>query len=151
MKAFATVDDVLAFAIGEEEAAYQFYTDLAGKVTDPAMRRILTGFAAEELGHKARLEGVRKGGKALNLTQNVQDLGLAEILVAPPVTDAVDYEQALILAMHKEKAAFRIYSILSETALDPGLQALFAGLAQEEAKHKLRFEVEYDERAMGEN
>ena len=34
---------------------------------------------------------------------------------------------------------------------DAGLQETFLGLAQEEAKHKLRFEVEYDEFVLTEN
>jgi hypothetical protein len=31
---------------------------------------------------------------------------------------------------------------------DPGLQRVFKGLAQEEAKHKLRFEIEYDDHVL---
>ena len=34
---------------------------------------------------------------------------------------------------------------------DPGLKATLLGLAQEEAKHKLRFEIEYDDEILKEN
>jgi len=53
--------------------------------------------------------------------------------------------------MNKEKAAFRLYTSLSERAEDAALKELFAALAQEESKHKLRFEVEYDDFVLREN
>ena len=61
------------------------------------------------------------------------------------------YEEALILAMKKEKAAFKLYSALAEKAPNEGLKNVFLGLAMEESKHKLRFEVEYDEFVLREN
>ena len=57
----------------------------------------------------------------------------------------MDYQEALILAMKKEKASFRLYNDLAATTDDADLRSLLLGLAQEEAKHKLRLEVEYDE------
>jgi rubrerythrin len=47
--------------------------------------------------------------------------------------------------MKGEKGAFKLYSDLASTTDDPGLRATLLGLAQEEAKHKLRFEIEYDD------
>jgi rubrerythrin len=61
------------------------------------------------------------------------------------------YQDALILAMKKEKAAFRMYSALADKATDPDLKTLFYRLAMEESKHKLRFELEYDEYILKEN
>ena len=58
---------------------------------------------------------------------------------------------ALILAMKKEKAAFQLYTDLAAETEDPEVKAIFEGLAQEEAKHKLRFEVEYDDMILTEN
>ncbi len=63
----------------------------------------------------------------------------------------MSYPEALVVAMKKEKAAFRLYTSLSKRASDPALKVLFAGLAQEESKHKLRFEVEYDDFVLREN
>jgi rubrerythrin len=61
------------------------------------------------------------------------------------------YADALILAMKKEKAAFRLYSFLSEETTDPVMKGLFLTLAMEESRHKLRFELEYDEYILKEN
>ena len=63
----------------------------------------------------------------------------------------LDYQQALIVAMKKEKAAFKLYSDLAASTDDENLRTILLGLAQEEAKHKLRFEIEYDEQFLSEN
>jgi rubrerythrin len=50
--------------------------------------------------------------------------------------------------MKAEKAAFVLYTKLAEVTTDAGLQRVFRSLAQEEAKHKLRFEIEYDDNVL---
>ena len=57
----------------------------------------------------------------------------------------MDYQEALQVAMHKEKKAFLLYTDLAGAVEDAGLKNTFLALAQEEAKHKLRFEIEYDD------
>ena len=63
----------------------------------------------------------------------------------------MDYQSALVLAMKREKAAFRLYTALAAKVDDEALRELFLRLAQEEAKHKLHFEIEYDEHVLTEN
>ena len=63
----------------------------------------------------------------------------------------MSYSDALILAMKREKAAFRLYMDLSDKAADQEMKKLFLSLAIEESKHKLRFELEYDENVLREN
>ena len=46
--------------------------------------------------------------------------------------------------MEKEKAAFKLYNDLAATTENAEIRDLLLALAQEEAKHKLRFEVEYE-------
>jgi len=53
--------------------------------------------------------------------------------------------------MKREKAAFKLYSDLAEQVGDQQTKDLFLSLAEEEAKHKLRFEVEYDEVILKDN
>ena len=67
-----------------------------------------------------------------------------------PAAD-LTYPDALILAMKKEKDAFRLYLLLSEETNDPAMKTLFLSLAQEESRHKLRFELEYDDFILKEN
>jgi rubrerythrin len=151
MKAFNDIDDVLDFAIGEEVAAQQFYLKLAETATDQAMKEVFEGFAREEQGHKAKLEAVKAGKLRHAFTGRPQDLKIAEITVQVDPTTETGYQEALILAMKKEKAAYRMYSDLADMTEEPELRDLFLGLAQEEARHKLRFEIEYDDNVLTDN
>ena len=148
---FHSVDSVLDFAIKNEQEASDFYTDLASKMDKPQMKKIFQGFAAEERGHKAKLEAVKKKEKSKLSQAKVLDLKIGDYLVEQKPDATMDYQSALILAMKQEKAAFRLYSDLAASADDEETRELFLGLAQEEAKHKLRFEVEYDEDFLREN
>lgn len=154
MQEFASVTDVLDFAISEEEGAVQFYTDLAAKMERPEMKKVFEGFAAEEEGHKKKLLSVKAGTMPLLTNDVVTDLKIAEYVVdVDPQADGqtLDYQQALIVAMKKEKSAFKLYSNLAEGTKEAEYRSLFLALAQEEAKHKLRFEIEYDDQFLTEN
>jgi rubrerythrin len=65
--------------------------------------------------------------------------------------DDLSYQESLIIAMKEEKAAFRLYTDLAGRIADPAIKETFLMLAQEEAKHKLRFEIEYDDYILKEN
>ncbi len=56
-----------------------------------------------------------------------------------------------VLAMKKEKAAFRLYLDLAAQVQSEDQKTLFLALAEEEARHKLRFELEYDKVVLREN
>jgi len=151
MEEFGSVDEILDFAIKGEEESYQFYTDLSKKMKKPGMKELFEGFALEEQGHKAKLEAIKKGKLLISSANKVMDLKIGDYLVDVTPSQDMDYQKALILAMKKEKAAFRMYTDLAAVAPDEGLRNTLLSLAQEEAKHKLRFEIEYDEEVMSEN
>jgi rubrerythrin len=151
MMQFDSVDAVLDFAIKNEQDASDFYTELASKMEKPYMKQAFESFAAEERGHKAKLESVKKGNIAKLAKTKVLDLKIGDYLVEQKPSATMDYQSALILAMKQEKAAFRLYTDLAASTDDDNVRDLFLGLAQEEAKHKLRFEVEYDDGFLKEN
>ena len=68
MKDTCSVDDILDFAIGEEEKAMNFYSELATSA-HPAMKAVFEGFAVEEAGHKKKLQAVKDGGNFNVLSQ----------------------------------------------------------------------------------
>ncbi|MCK5124656.1 MAG: ferritin family protein [candidate division Zixibacteria bacterium] len=149
---FNSVDEILEFAIQREQRAADFYTGLAERSDFKNIKQVFLGFAEEEKGHKAKLESVKKGAVVLADGQKVQDLKIGDNLVDVNFDDTnISYQDALLLAMKAEKMAFRLYHSLSVATDDSGLKELFLGLAQEEAKHKLRFEVEYDDIILDEN
>jgi rubrerythrin len=149
---FESVDEILDFAIANEVEAGQFYTDLAAKMDDPAMRKAFEDFAREEQGHKAKLEAVKRGEYPFEAKAvEIQTLGLADYLVESEPKPDMSYAEALILAMKKEKAAYRLYLDLAAISPAGDLTDLFMSLAAEEAKHKLRFEIEYDDNVLKED
>ena len=141
-----SMNEVLDFAIAREIEASQFYTDLAAMMGNATMQQAFLDFAQEELGHKAKLEAVRRGDYALSKgDREVKGLGLADYLVESEPSPEMTYAEALVLAMKKEKAAYRMYMDLAAAVKTEELVEMFRALAAEEAKHKLRFEIEYDE------
>jgi rubrerythrin len=151
MNQWKSADEVLDFAINQEQQAYDFYMDLASKMDRPAMSRIFESFAKEEQGHKKKLMDIKAGKLLLSVEQRVLDLKLSDYLVDVEPSSHLDYQQALLVAMKKEKKAFKMYTDLAEKVEDANLRSTFLALAQEEAKHKLRFEIEYDDFVMTDN
>ena len=149
---FKTVDEILDFAIEKEEEAHDFYIKLAGKMENPVMAQVFKDFALEELGHKEKLLEIKSGKRLIAEEKKVLDLRIADYIVTEvEVKEDMDYQDALILAMKKEKSAFMMYNALAYKTDDENLRKIFLSMAQEEAKHKLRFEIEYDEMVLTEN
>jgi len=142
---FDSVDAILDFAIGEEQKAADFYTKLASTASKPNIREMFTQFANEEKGHKAKLRAARQGKLLLKSSEKILDLKIGDHLEEIEFTPNLDFQDALIIAMKAEKNAFRLYSSMARQADDPGIRDMLLALAQEEAKHKLRFEIEYDD------
>jgi rubrerythrin len=151
MQQWKSVDEILDYAIGQEEQAFNFYTELAERMDRPWMSRIFKDFAKEEQGHKKKLLAVKEGKLLVSAQKKVMDLKISDYLADVEPSIDMDYQQALVVAMKKEKKAFKMYTDLAAAVDDDNLRDLFLGLAQEEAKHKLRFEIEYDDFIMTDN
>ena len=151
MERFKSKNELLDFAIAREEEAVQFYNDLAKKMTSSAMSKVFSSFAREEMGHKSKLQSIKEGKYVFPSEKKIMDLTIGDYLVAEEPKPNMTYQEALILAMKKEKLAFKLYTDMAEMADSEELRGALLSLAQEEAKHKLRFEVEYDEQVLGDN
>lgn len=146
MTKFKSANDIIDFAIDSEKQAYQFYKNLSNSTSDPTMRQVFNDFAKEEKQHQATLEGIKAGKTPLfDISTPITDLKISDYLPEIPASNEMDYKQALIVAMHREKKAYKLYSDLAVQIKDQNLKNLFLALAHEEANHKLRFELEYDE------
>jgi rubrerythrin len=150
MKQFTSVDDILDFAIRNEQDAFDFYSKYA-ELVKKEMKETFLEFAREEIKHKARLMKVKEEKLFTFSPEKINSLNLSDYTTSGNFTMDLNYQDALILAMLKEKAAFKLYINLSQKTDIPFLKELFLSLAQEESKHKLRFELEYDEYILREN
>ncbi len=143
MEKFKSVDDILDFAIGREIEAIELYTDLLRKVEKPEMRSAIKDFIKEEQEHKEKLETEKAEGLVLK-DEEVGNLGIAEYVEGGEPRPDMSYKDLLILAMKKEDTSVKLYTDLAKMVQDEELKDTFLLLAQEEAEHKLRFELEYD-------
>jgi rubrerythrin len=138
-------NEVLELAIDREVEAYHFYMALAQRVDNPEMRKVLEDFAKEELEHKAKLElEVMKTGQTLPVEQELPTPSGSYIISNTDSQLDMDYKDILMLAMEKEEASFRTYVNLLATVHDSESREALLAIAEEEVKHKLRFEMEYD-------
>ncbi len=152
MAEFNSIDEILDFAINAEQEAVDFYTQLSSIVVNAEMKSTFLELAKEEMEHKAKLKKVKEEKVFESSGQEkVTDLKIADYVEKVKPSPDMEYSDALKLAMRKEKAAFRLYSALADRASKPELRKVFEELANEEAKHKLRFELEYDEYVLREN
>jgi rubrerythrin len=151
MKEFNTFNDILDFAVQAEQAAVDFYNELSDSARNHEMKEIFSTFAREEMAHKAKILKIREEGSFQAQAMEVPDLKIADFIVKAQPSPEMSYGEALQIAMLREKSAFKLYTKLAERAADPSLRNLFLHLAQEESKHKLRFELEYDEFVLKEN
>jgi rubrerythrin len=115
------------------------------------MQETFLEFAQEEIKHKARLMKIKEEKLFTSSPETINSLNISDYTTSGNFTLDLSYQDALILAMLKEKAAFKLYINLSQKTSIPFLKELFLSLAQEESKHKLRFELEYDEYILKEN
>jgi len=143
MNKLSTMNDVLDFAISGESKAAELYTKIAATANNPWVRKTLEGFAQEELQHGKKLKAVRAGRMALK-REGVGDLGLAEKLDDVEPHPDMDYPELLVFAIKKENLSHGLYSRLASIFTEPELQETFLALAEQEAEHKRRFEMEYE-------
>ena len=146
-----SVKNLLQFAIDREQEAVEFYSQLAEEAVNPAMKSTFASFAKEELGHKNFLTKAMEGKYKFDIVEEVIDLKLADYIVDEKPKPNMNYSQALVVAMKREKAAYKFYLDLAERTRNEEVKTILHKLANEEAKHKLRFEIEYDDVVLAEN
>lgn len=144
-----TIDQILKRAIGFEEQAHDFYMNAVNMVKQPHIKDALRDMAGQEVKHKERLQKLLQGDtEALIAVQKrgqVQDLKLAEYLVAQPLDANATFQDVLVVAMQREKSSHEFYSTMAQIAGDETVRDLFDFLAQEELVHKNKIETLYDE------
>jgi rubrerythrin len=144
----ATIEQILEQAIRFEEQAFDFYIAAVDMVKQPHIKDTLKDLAAEEVKHKKKLEALLEGNieSLIDVAQQkVQDLKLAEYLVAPPLEEDATFQDVLVVAMHREKSSHEFYSTVATITDDESTKTLLEFLAQEELVHKNKVETLYDE------
>jgi protein-tyrosine phosphatase/rubrerythrin/nicotinamidase-related amidase len=148
--AFSTVQDVLEFAISEEDALISFYENMSATSRDPRVKGLFRSFAKSETKHVTELRGLwRKGITSKpqfdmeGLNEIVNESDRKEINLS--LSADLELEDALALAMNKSKSGFKLYTGLAGSLEDEQSRNIFLSLADEEARHRIQLEMELDE------
>jgi len=152
MRYFNSINEILEFAIEQEQIAVDFYSDLAKNTKRNDLKNTFLEFVKEEMGHKIKLQKIQKEGVfSEDGPKEILDLKISDYISGVKAYPDMTYQDTLIVAMKREKAAFKLYNSLAAMAPNENLSKIFKNLALEEANHKLQFETEYDEYILKDN
>jgi rubrerythrin len=140
--------EVITFAIRKEAEAYNLYTTYGQLSKNPGTKVMFEELAKEEQKHREILQGVEKKDASEYKLEKIPDMKISDFIDEQEFSPDMDYASALRLAIKREEYAFKLYNNMAGGADDPELKMLFSALAQEESKHKLRLESEYDENVL---
>ena len=144
---FASMDDILDFAIGKEREAVDFYTGLSKQETFSSAKSILEEFAGEEKKHEDLLVKFKENRQVLDnyKFEWITDLKRSDYVVDITYEKGMPFTDTLRLAMKREEKALKLYNELMDKADDDDVKKVFKMLCQEEAKHKNVLETIYDD------
>lgn len=140
-----TLGEVIELAITREIQAAEFYRELAGRTQDPAMQSLFENLGEEELRHKARLElEMMKEGLVAKTVGRLFEVDTPDYATDEQIGPDMDYQDALSLAIRKERRSFRFYVELAAVVTEKDTHEALLELAEEEARHLVQFEMEYN-------
>jgi ferritin len=139
-----TICDVIKLGIKREEDAYSFYMAMSNAVTSIGLASMFKELAKEELGHRDKLNlelmklgYVVKPGEAVKPVEDLYYVESEQFV-------KMDYADLLGLCIEKEDISFRLYMDLATQIHDEDSREALLAMAEEEMRHKLRFETEYE-------
>ncbi|MFB0509668.1 MAG: ferritin family protein [bacterium] len=152
---FKSLDEVIAFAIGREAQAANFYQVFAARSEKPATKSMFAELAAEEKKHQELLEKLTPEQLKNFQPTKLEDLGLDSILKDTQFSPDMEYPGALRMALKRETESIRLYSFFAEQLMKDKtecqtsverkqLKQLFDFLVAQEQQHKNKLENEYD-------
>ncbi|MFQ5721233.1 MAG: ferritin family protein [Candidatus Aminicenantales bacterium] len=148
---FSTFEEIIDFAIKREEEAFQSYGEMIEMAQTPGLKKLLTELQNEEKNHKKLLENItQERVKSFNIKE-VLDLKISDYLIEEPPHKQMNFQDLLIFAAKKEQKAVELYSNLRDKTKENELKRLFEFLVQQEKRHKLRLEKEYEEHVLEED
>ncbi|MCE5261938.1 MAG: ferritin family protein [Deltaproteobacteria bacterium] len=135
-------ESIIERAIQNEQEAYDFYMDLSCKIADREAKDTLVFLAQEEKKHKAYLLQYRQAGFT-GPSRPVIDYKVAENLVKPDVKKDMDSKDVYLIAANRELNAHNFYKGLAELHPAGDVREMLLRMADEELKHKEKFEYLY--------
>jgi rubrerythrin len=146
-----TFEGIISFAIEKEQEAAGLYREMSSLAKKRNAKVMFDELAGEEVKHKEFLEGMTEEGIPDLPLEEVTDLKISDYLVDVSFKPNMDYQDILIMAMKREESAVKLYDDMATKVQEPKTKDLLKFMAQQEAKHKLRLETEYDDNVLAES
>ncbi len=150
-----SLEEVIQLAIEREIEARELYLRAVALVQDEQARDLLRELAAQEEGHRRRLEALLASGTLETRLavgrRPVEDLHVTDHLQEVPLDEHADVQQVLIVAGKRESGSHALYRALAGVARDAEIANLFDYLAAQELEHKQRVERMYEDLFYREN
>lgn len=148
---FASITEVIAFAVRREIDAAAGYALIAARAATPALRELAEDLRRQEEEHRRLLEGFSGATVPRFQTAFVPDLGIVDGLPDEPLAADMSVQDMLVFAAKKEAQAVALYESLAGLAAEGDQRQLFKFLAGQEREHKLRLEAAYEDQVFREN
>ena len=143
--ALESIGEILEFAIAREVDASEFYMQMANRAKNEDVRALFEEFAGIELEHKATLElELMKEGVVATTAGRIIKVEPRDYMAGVKLRADVERKDVLALAIEKEKASFRFYVDMAGMFEEGELREALISLAEEEGRHVVRFETEYE-------
>ncbi len=144
-----SLDEILETAMGFEQTARDFYTDLSDRV-GKSLRGLVQNLADEEAEHynlfmllRERKDIQQHIGEKIKTPPS--DREFTDYTRLPELGDQPTDQQVLSYAMGREQAAMQQYTTLAREAPPGPIADLFQYLANEEQEHLKKLERQYYE------
>ena len=139
-------NEIIDFAISNEQEAVDFYHDLQSKSAFETQKELLKEYEMMEKGHIKILQSIKSQGANSEMEiQKIEDLSISNYLIDVEPTPNMDYQDLIILAMKREERAMKLYQDLADKSDDDKTKTIFLRLVAEEAQHKDHFEKIYED------
>lgn len=136
---FKSIEEIVVFAINEENDAHIFYANQAKITTNFELKLIWEQLSHDEIRHKMiltslleQMEKEEEHNIRTYSTEDIKDFVPIEI----PTKEYSETEKIIISAVEKENDAYYLYLNLAKEMTDSAHKHLLLTLAKEELKHK---------------
>jgi rubrerythrin len=135
-------EDIRRYAIREESNSASLYRMFAQRTT-AGTKRMFEELALEEDEHRKFLENIDMNKVRRYILADVPDLKISDYFLDVKYSEDMTPHDALIFAMKSEEMAKKMYLDMQSKVSDEETKKLFAVLAEQESRHKLRLETMY--------
>ena len=145
MLKFESIQDIIDFAIEEEQKSIDVFTELSQKSINYKLRLLLEQLIRDEIKHKEQLQNFGQTLSSFFNTELIGDFSYFKDLNKPVISADMSVSEVLTLIIEAEEVMSNFYNKLGSYCTNPEYKKIFFQIAEEEKKHKMLYEYEFSE------